>query len=185
MSEHHVCPWWMGYLLASPIRKLKDNPGNLLGPYIKEGMTVLDIGSAMGFFSLPMARMAGEHGKVICVDLQEKMLSVLKKRAVRAGLSGRIEARRCNETSLLLSDLEESADFALVYAVLHEAPDKERFIGEVYRSLKKGGMLFFGEPSGPVSRDFFREEAAMIEAAGFAPVAPLHRSSGMNAVFVK
>jgi SAM-dependent methyltransferase len=85
----------------------------------------------------------------------------------------------------MLSDLTDRADFALVYAVLHEASDRERFLGEVYHALKKGGILFFGEPSGPVSRDFFREETAMIEAAGFAPVAARHRSSGMNAVFIK
>jgi len=175
----------MGYLLASPIRKLRDNPRKLLGPYIEEGMTAVDAGCAMGFFSMPMARMVGENGKVICVDLQERMLRVLKKRAFRAGLAGRVEARRCTAASLMLSDLPGRADFALAYAVLHEAPDRERFIGEIYRALKKGGVLFFGEPAGPVSRDFFQEEAAMIEAAGFIPMEARHQRYGMDAVFIK
>ena len=72
-----VCPWWLGYLLASPIRKLVYDPRSILGAYVKPGMTALDIGCAMGFFSLPLARLAGPRGKIICVDLQEKMLQLL------------------------------------------------------------------------------------------------------------
>ena len=68
MAEEHVCPVWVGYLLASPVRKLIQNPKKLLSPYVEEGMTVLDAGCAMGFFSLPMARMVGPNGKVICGD---------------------------------------------------------------------------------------------------------------------
>jgi len=43
----------------------------------------LDIGSAMGFFSLPMAKMVGAEGKVVCVDLQQKMLDVLEKKSAK------------------------------------------------------------------------------------------------------
>jgi len=69
-----VCPVWVGYFLASPIRKLYQNPFDILRPYLKEGMKVIDIGSAMGFFSIPAAKMAGSSGKVICIDLQKKCL---------------------------------------------------------------------------------------------------------------
>ena len=55
MAEH-VCPVWVGYLLASPVRKLFDNPEKVLAPYVKEGMTVLDVGSAMGFFQFTDGR---------------------------------------------------------------------------------------------------------------------------------
>jgi len=73
MAER-TCPVWVGYLLASPVRKLFENPKKILGEYIKEGMTVLDLGCAMGFFSIPAARMVGPNGKIICVDVQEKMI---------------------------------------------------------------------------------------------------------------
>ncbi|MEA1968069.1 MAG: hypothetical protein U9N77_07605 [Thermodesulfobacteriota bacterium] len=63
---------WVGHLLASPIRKLLQNPEKILSPHIKPGMTVLDIGCAMVFFSLPMAWMTGPDGKVVCMDIQEK-----------------------------------------------------------------------------------------------------------------
>ena len=39
-----VCPIWVGYLLASPVRRLFQNPDKILGPYIEDGITVLDIG---------------------------------------------------------------------------------------------------------------------------------------------
>jgi 2-polyprenyl-3-methyl-5-hydroxy-6-metoxy-1,4-benzoquinol methylase len=74
----HVCPVWVGYLLSSPIRKLFQDPDKILGPYIKEGMTVLDFGCAMGFFSLPAARMVGSNGKVICIDIQKGMIEKLE-----------------------------------------------------------------------------------------------------------
>ena len=71
----HVCPFWVGYLLLSPVRKLLTNPDRILEPYIRSGMTVLDAGTAMGFFSLPIARLVGESGHVVCVDLQERMVA--------------------------------------------------------------------------------------------------------------
>lgn len=64
MAER-ICPWWMGYLLLSPIRRWMQNPEKLLAPYIREGVTVLEPGPGMGFFTLPMARMTGESGRII------------------------------------------------------------------------------------------------------------------------
>ena len=83
---HFVCPWFMGYVLICPLRKLWLNPRKLLIPYVRPGMTVLDVGCAMGFFSLPMAEMVRPEGRVVCVDLQEKMVRKLKRRAEKQGL---------------------------------------------------------------------------------------------------
>jgi ubiquinone/menaquinone biosynthesis C-methylase UbiE len=85
-QEEHVCPVWVGHLLASPVRKLIDNPEKILSPYVKKGMNVLDAGCAMGFFSIPMAKMVGKNGKVISVDLQEKMISNLERKIKKSKL---------------------------------------------------------------------------------------------------
>jgi 2-polyprenyl-3-methyl-5-hydroxy-6-metoxy-1,4-benzoquinol methylase len=185
MTETHVFPWWMGYLLASPLRKLRDNPEAMLGPYLRPGMTVLDVGCAMGFFSLPMARMGGEEGRIICVDLQERMMRVLQKRARRAGLASRIETRICAPESLGLADLSGAVDFALVYAVLHEVPDRQRFLREIHQTLRRDGMLFFGEPPGPVPPEDYEEEVSLIGAVGFAGIPARHPERPMTAVFKK
>ena len=81
----HVCPWWLGYFIDNPLRRLIHNPEKIVGPYVKPGMTVMDVGCGMGLFSIGMARMVGDGGLVIAVDLQQKMLDGLQKRAKRAG----------------------------------------------------------------------------------------------------
>ena len=65
MAEH-VCPAWVGYFPASRLRTLLQNSYRILSAYIRPGMTVLDVGSARGFFSLPIAEMVGPQGKVVC-----------------------------------------------------------------------------------------------------------------------
>ena len=167
MAEEHVCPVWVGYLLASPVRKLIQNPKKLLSPYIEEGMTALDIGCAMGFFSLPMARMVGPNGKVICVDMQEKMIAALEKRARKAGLAERIETRLCDQNSLGLNNLEGKIDFALASAVVHEVPDAAVFFSGVYETMKPGGKLLVAEPSGRVEEKDFEISISAAEQHGF------------------
>ena len=98
MSGQRVCPWWMGYFLASSLRRLVQNPEKILKPYVKEGMTVIDVGSAMGFFTLPLAHLVGDRGRVIAIDLQEKMIRSLQRRAQKAGLAGRL-AQSCLGTA--------------------------------------------------------------------------------------
>ena len=143
-----VCPWWLGYLLANPIRKLIHDPEEILRSYVAHGMTVADIGSGMGYFSLPMAVLVGNKGKVVCVDLQEKMLSSLIKRAQKAGVLDRIVTRRAQKDSLNMEDMAGSADFVLAFAVVHEVPDQERILQEIHRLLKQNGCLLISEPKG-------------------------------------
>jgi ubiquinone/menaquinone biosynthesis C-methylase UbiE len=167
---HRICPWWLGPLLASPLRRFLYNPENLLSSYVYKGMTALDIGCGMGFFSLPLARMVGLAGKVICVDLQEKMIRGLEKRAVKAGLSDIIDVRLCRKDKLDLDDFAGKIDFALACAIMHEVPDKDRFLSEIYKTMKKDGQLLISEPSGHVGTAEFESTVQIAQAAGFQPV---------------
>jgi ubiquinone/menaquinone biosynthesis C-methylase UbiE len=166
MSEH-VCPVWVGYFLLSPLRKIFNSPARILGPVVRPGMTVLDAGSAMGFFSLPMAELVGDSGRVLCVDLQEKMIAALRKRAAKAGLESRMEFRVCTKESLAIGDMEGKIDFALAVAVVHEVPDARRFFTEIFRALKSRSSLLFVEPSGHVTKDEFAGSVALARAVGF------------------
>ncbi len=152
-----ICPYWVGYWLANPLRRLIHNPDEILAPYVGSGMTVLDIGSAMGFFSLPLARMVGPQGVVICVDVQEKMLSNLQYRAQKAQLAERIVARVCEPASLGLADFSGQIDFALAFAVVHEVPDVANFFKEISQLLKTDGRCLVAEPKGHVSAQDFEE----------------------------
>jgi len=165
-----VCPVWVGYLLASPLRKLLQNPVKILSPYVEQDMKVLDVGSAMGFFSLPLARMVGPNGKVICVDMQDKMIQSLKKRALKAGLSDRIELRICNQKSLCLDEFEEKIDFALASAVVHEVTDPSSFFSEIYEGIKQGGKFLVIEPKGHVTEKDFEVSISVAVKNGFSVI---------------
>lgn len=168
MTEHHVCPIWVGYVLASPVRKLVwENPDKILKPYVNEAMTVADIGCAMGFFSLPLAKMVGPNGKVICVDIQEKMIRSLEKRARKAGLSGRIETVICSDDSLGLDDFKEKVDFTLAIGVVHEVRDSVRFFSEIHKAMKPTGRLLVAEPKGHVSEKDFERTVSVAKQNGF------------------
>ncbi len=167
---HKVCPFWVGYLLASPLRRFAHNPRKILGARVSPGMTVLDFGCAMGFFSLPLARMVGPEGRVVCVDVQERMLRALEKRARRAGLFDRLEPVLCTPESLGLSGRDGAFDFALAFAVIHEVPDPERLFAEIGRGLKLGAALLVAEPIGHVRAADFAHTVAAAESQGFAIV---------------
>jgi len=98
----HICPWWHAYFFDNWFRRILYRPERLFGPYVREGMAVADIGCGMGFNAIALARMVGEDGHVIAVDVQDKMLDVLRKRAARAGLAGRIEARQTRPDSIVI-----------------------------------------------------------------------------------
>jgi ubiquinone/menaquinone biosynthesis C-methylase UbiE len=165
-----VCPFWLGYLLASPLRRLLQDPEKILGPWVKPGMMALDVGCAMGFFSLPLARMVGERGKVICVDLQAKMLRSLRKRALKAGIADRINPRLCEEDSLGLEEFAKKIDFALAYAVIHEVPDARSFFGEISKAMKSGSKFLVAEPKWHVSAEEFETTLSMAGEKGFQVV---------------
>jgi len=162
-----VCPFWVGYLLVTPLRRLYQNPDKILGPYIKAGMMDLDVGCAMGFFTLPLARMVGPEGKVLCVDVQVKMLRALHKRALKTGVADRIVTRLGNRTSLGLNDFDQRIDFALAFAVVHEVPDIFTFFGEISKVMKSGSRCLVAEPKGRVSAGEFEATLSIAKDQGF------------------
>ena len=167
MAQHR-CPVWVGYFLASGLRKLWQNPAGILSPYVERNMTVLDLGSAMGFFSLPMAEMVAPEGKVVCVDVQERMLDTLKKRAAGAGLSDRIETHVCGDETIGIEGREGSFDFALAFAVMHEVADPTRCFRELFRLLKPEAHLLLTEPTAHVNETDFERTVAVATECGFA-----------------
>jgi ubiquinone/menaquinone biosynthesis C-methylase UbiE len=165
-----VCPFWIGYLLVNPLRRLFENPAGLLGGLVHAGATVLEPGCGMGYFTLPLAQMVGEAGRVIAIDIQPKMLSALKKRALRAGLAERIEMRLGEPERLKIEDLNGQVDLALGLHMVHEVDNPAGFFSEIRPALKDDGRLFIMEPKGHVSVDYFVKTVAAAEAIGFRRV---------------
>jgi ubiquinone/menaquinone biosynthesis C-methylase UbiE len=176
--HHHTCPWWLGYALANPFRRIMHEPEKILAPFVREGMTVLDLGSGMGFFSLAMATLVGAQGKVICVDLQQEMLDALRKRAERAGLSERIRLQRATEDDIHVTG---PADFALAFWMAHEVADVRKFLDQIFSALKPSGSVLLVEPRIHVTEREFQRIVALAREAGFtvgeAPPASISRSA--------
>ncbi len=166
MAER-VCPWWIGYLLANPLRRFAHDPAKILSPYVREGMTVLEPGPGMGFFTIPLARLVGPSGRVIALDLQPRMLAGLKRRAAKAGVLERIDARLVAADSLGIADLAGGVDFTLAFAVVHEIPDGASFFPEVHAASKPGASLLLAEPKGHVNTKQFEREIQVAVEVGF------------------
>lgn len=159
----HICPWWLAYTFDNPFRRLLHNPGKMLGSYVAEGMTVLDVGCGMGFFSLGLARLVGDRGRVIAADVQPEMLSIVKKRAEKAGYAERILLHRSEPDKL---GIETAVDFILAFWMVHEVPDANIFFPQLRACLKPGGRMFIAEPRFHVSSKRFQEILASARESG-------------------
>lgn len=170
MANTHVCPWWSGFTLNWRARQLIHPPVRMLAPYLKAGMTALDIGSGMGYFTLPMAELVGESGRVIAVDMQSQMLSGMLRRAEKGGVQSRIVAHQCAQNALGLGEYTDAVDFALAFMMVHEVPDQDRLMAEIYAALRPGGLLLFAEPIAHVRRADFERSAQRFARHGFRAI---------------
>ncbi len=131
-------------------------------------MTVLEVGPGMGYFSLPLARMVGASGEVVCVDVQKRMLDRLAQRASRAGLDERITMIQASDDSLRIDAYSGRVDFTLAFAVVHEVPDQAGLMAQLHRAMKPGARLLFSEPAGHVSQQDFARSVETAATAGFS-----------------
>jgi ubiquinone/menaquinone biosynthesis C-methylase UbiE len=163
-SNNRVFPIKRAGSLDNKLRRWFQNPKIILKPYLKEGMTVLDIGCGPGFFSIDMAQMVGESGRVIASDLQEGMLNKLREKIEGTELEKRIIMHKCEKNKI---GVLEDVDFVLAFYVVHEIPDQENFFAEIKSILKQKGKLFVIEPPLHVSKTAFEETIRKALDAGF------------------
>jgi ubiquinone/menaquinone biosynthesis C-methylase UbiE len=162
-----LCPVESAGGLDNSIRRWVQNPRKILGPYITEGMRVMDIGCGPGFFTIEMARMVGKSGRVIASDVQEGMLQIVKEKVKGTELDGRILLHKCGENT---SEVSEPVDFVLLFYMVHEVPDKERFFNEIRTIVKPQGKVLIVEPPFHVSKSAFEETVRIAANAGFVIV---------------
>lgn len=174
-----VCSHRHSFALNNPLRRLLQSPSRIVGPYIKPGDTVIDIGCGPGFFSLPMAEMVGPQGKVIAVDLQSEMLDQVSKRLSNTTAEFPLLLHQCTEDSLGL-DPKVQADFILAYYLVHETPDQRGFFRGVKTHLKTDGRLLVVEPSFHVGKNDFEETVHSAEKAGLTVLDRPKKKGGMS-----
>jgi ubiquinone/menaquinone biosynthesis C-methylase UbiE len=159
----HVCPWWACYLFDNPLRKLFHDPYTMLSPYVRPGFTVLDIGPGMGYFTIPLLKLVGKGGKVIAIDIQEKMLAALRRRAIKAGVDTRLITHHSQPDDF---GLKEKADFILAFWMLHEVTDKIHFLKQIKKLMKKNAAALIVEPRLHVTKTAFDRSIEMARESG-------------------
>jgi precorrin-6B methylase 2 len=126
---------------------------------LKPGMIVADIGAGSGVLTLMMTDKVGENGKVVAVDIQQKMLDRLAKK---------LKERQVDNVELVLGTdksprlPKESIDLALMVDVYHEFAYPYEMMLEISKAMKPGGRVVFVE---------FRMEDPDV------PIKPVHKMS--------
>jgi len=142
-TNTRVCPVELSGSLDNKWRRWLQNPQKILSPYISSGLKVLDIGCGPGFFSIEIAKMIGDKGKLYSVDLQEGMLNLIKKKIAGTELESRIHLIKSDVDGF---SLPEKVDFILAFYMVHEVPDKENLFKLFKSFLNANGKLLFIEP---------------------------------------
>ncbi|MCI0347307.1 MAG: arsenite methyltransferase [Chloroflexi bacterium] len=170
---------------------------------LREGETVLDLGSGGGIDVLLSAHRVGPSGRAIGVDMTDEMLELARRNAADAGAKN-VEFRKGTIESLPLGS--ESVDVVISNCVINLSADKAAVIGEIARVLRPGGRVgisdvvaddgltlrerasrggFAGCISGALS---FGEYRAGLAAAGLTDISiePTHRvASGLHGAVVR
>jgi ubiquinone/menaquinone biosynthesis C-methylase UbiE len=154
-------------MLDNWFRRLIQHPKKIAGEYITRGDTVIDMGCGPGYFSIDLAKMVGEAGKVFAVDLQESMLVKVRKKAARHGVSDRMVFHQCGASNI---GLDQKAEFILAYYMIHETPDPRAFLGELRGMLKTEGKLLVVEPKMHVSQAAFEKMITDAESVGLKAI---------------
>ena len=159
-----VFPHQLAFTLLIPFRNIFLSPKQLIQRLeLKEDSYVLEIGSGPGYFSTRIAR-AILKGKLVLADIQKEMLEYAEKRIEKRGFKN-TEYHVCNGKTFPFSD--NIFDRIFMVTVIGEVENKEEYIHEFYRVLKKDGILSISEQAGDPDKMSIEEVKKLTGNSGF------------------
>ena len=171
-TQENRLGWYMGRQIAPTMsasgagwltrksRQHEEQPRKLMQALqIEPKQQVCDFGCGNGYYTLPLARAVGPHGKVFAIDIQQEMLDLLDARARPRGIEN-IEPVLATAADPKLP--QRQLDLVLMVDVYHELFEPAQILEAIHASLNKTGRLVLVE---------FREEDPKV------PILPLHKMS--------
>jgi SAM-dependent methyltransferase len=123
----------------SPDRAAWQKPDEVLDALdLKPGQTVCDIGAGPGYFALRAAKRIGDSGRVFAVDVEPRILNVLRDR-IEKGKLRNITPVLALATDPLLPP--RSCDLVLIVDAYHHFPERPRYLARLAALLRPGGRL--------------------------------------------
>ena len=163
-SGKGVFPPRYAFTLLIPLRRIFLSPKQLIQRLdLKTGHHVLEIGPGPGYFSTHVAKKL-KNGRLVLIDIQQEMLDMAKARLERRGLDN-VEYQL---TDGLRFDLESNVfDRVFMVTVIGEVEHKDKYLKEIYRTLKDGGILSISELAGDPDKMSIDDLKSLVCAYGF------------------
>ena len=138
----------VSFALLEPIVRIFAPPHKFIGPYVKDGQVVADLGCATGYYTLALADSVGPEGKVYAVDLGKKSIRALEKKVEKGGYHN-IESHASSAADLSFIK-DRSVDFVFANGLLCSMADhREAAVNEIKRILKVKGQAYLSLGAGP------------------------------------
>lgn len=148
--SHEAAPW-----LVRAEREAEEKTSRMITELdLEPGDVACDLGAGNGYHTLRMAKVVGEKGRVVAVDVQREMLDLLRARAREAGVTN---------VETILGSLDDprlparGCDLILMVDVYHELSDPRRMLTHLRAALRDGGRMALVEfraedPEVPIKR---------------------------------
>ena len=160
-----VFPHEMAFTLLIPLRNIFLSPRQLIRRLeLNDSSRVLEVGPGPGYFSVKIAKVIPK-GELVLADIQQEMLDYAKKRIDKRGLTN-VSYSLCNGQSFPFP--ENHFDRIFMVTVIGEVENKEAYLEEFFRILKKGGILSISELAGDPDKMSITEIRELCENAGFS-----------------